>query len=137
MDARVWLNTAVVDSFFASNDSNDPIPLENACTIVCLSTKYDLPVFRTKSISELKKYFPATLAVYDAVPIRARAFTLNSSQLKLAICTAHETNVLEILPCAFYHLCRLSLKALFDAPSNAQCLRPGDLEVCVLGRKFL
>lgn len=122
-------------SFFASKDKEvSTIPVEIACSVLRLSTKYHLPTFHTQSMHELKKYFPTTLDLFDSricvEPV------LTASQLILIICVGHEINALEILPCAFYFLCRCHPTALFGNTSYG-CLSREDLKICVLARESL
>lgn len=85
-------------------------------------------------MDELKKYFPTTLALFDG-RIRPNPAP-SASQLILAICVGRETNALEILPCAFYLLCRSQAKDLFTDTGYARLSRE-DLKVCVLARESL
>lgn len=127
------------NSFFASDNADgNAIPIQHACAILRLANKYQFPSFRTRAINELKKYFPSTLAIYDAETTKenTKVNKLREEHIILAINTAHANGALEILPCAFYLLCLRPLKEIFDASKSIYLSREY-LEVCMRGRDAL
>src|ERR1700685_4284271 len=95
-----------VDSFsyFAVGATGEiSISFDGVTSVLRLSTKYDIPTFRTKSIFELRKLFPSTLSGFYALFPRGN-LDPSHTLIMQAINVARETNVLELLPCAFYFL---------------------------------
>jgi len=107
--------------------------LNSISGILRLSTKYLVPALRQKGISLLKLYFPITFADYNSLP--RKRHRAKADDVMQAINLAHELNIPEILPTAYYRIARLDLKRiLLDGPDDISWK---DKTRCLVGRERL
>lgn len=109
--------------YFSRKDLTVSQITDNALAVLRLSTKYCLPPFRAKSISQLKKYFPSTLQAFDVTDAQFDTVPfLGVSQIISTIRVARETSALDILPCALYWLAFQSIEVIFRSMEHASLL---------------
>src|ERR1700685_1496895 len=89
-----YSSDVVISSYFAGSSADHPTPFDDIAGVLRLSSKYDIPTFRQKSIQELKKLFPCTLPDLDSVyPLTPRP---KAYILMISLLLARECNVLEL-----------------------------------------
>ncbi|KAF8987513.1 hypothetical protein BDQ17DRAFT_1393521 [Cyathus striatus] len=99
--------------------------------ILRISTKYDMQSFRKKCMSIIKEKFPSTLEGCDRLIIASRKYEPRSF-VKL-IPLARETELLEVLPWAYYLCTQMETKKLMDD----DILSWKDKALCLAGREIL
>ncbi|TFK17971.1 hypothetical protein FA15DRAFT_604151, partial [Coprinopsis marcescibilis] len=120
--------------------------------ILRLSTKYLIRNLRQRCLALLKLKFPTTFDEYNAKATSRQQSTLGgraserykSDSIMRAISLAHETNVLTVLPYAYYCVARMSLRRLMKDGEQraAKAAREAELGwklkcVCLVGRERL
>lgn len=112
---------------------------QNMLSVLRLSTKYDMPTFRSKSMDVMRRTFPTTLAAKgDCTSYRNNRFTVSTSMLIRAILIAQEARVFDILPGIFYVLSHNPISDILDIVDlpNSIVREPSlrAARTCLLGR---
>lgn len=96
-----------------------------------LSTKYEISVLREKAATILSRCYPTTLADFDRLD-RATSIRLCIAAVNLG----RETNLLQILPTAFYFVALLDVEEIANGMYGDH-LRDAEFRVCIIGRDKL
>lgn len=98
-----------------------------------------MPNLREKSMKQIERHFPTSLAESQSALARHKVNPLACDDVVHAISVARETGAQWILPMAFYVLCRRDTIDIFDIFDEKYCaqLSREDLRVCMQGRDAL
>ena len=99
--------------------------------VLRLSTKYEISVLREKVATILSRYYPTTLADFDRLDkVASIRFCIAAVNL------GRETNLLHILPAAFYFVALLGVEKIAKG-MNEDRLSDAEFRVCIIGRDKL
>lgn len=119
------------------SNRHSKVDCDRVTSILRISTKYEMAMFRNQCILELKQLYPSSLNYFDAVySLSGAPWTFQTKEdeavnFAKVFDLVHELNVPEILPCAFYFWTQLDVSTILATLSK------GDSAACLVGRDRL